>query len=298
MSPKRIIEWIDYAIKTYNIQRIDFMDDSFLNNRLFIEHFFDLLNQKLTDSSKYPRIKINFQARANEILRFQDTLLKNKRFINCIEIGTESYSQTQLDRWNKNTTVLDNIKANEFLSKSNIPYINFYLWFDAKTTLEELDENIDNLFNLPPVPLMGSSINVPNYIMNYEISAIHDLYGRSSVENIPFLKASEQFINETNEAAKKISMIYIGLKKMIDEPSSLLDESRLSQAMEISKAVFPLAEDILKKRLFMAVNIVETLHKTKSNQKNKMVKVLDGSLKEFNEIFIKFMEPIKRLGVF
>lgn len=296
MSPKRIMEWLDSSIKQYSIRRIDFMDDSFLNNRLFIEEFFDLLNKFFSGPSKTPQIKINFQARANEILRFQDILMKYKQFINCIEIGTESYAQTQLDRWNKNTTVLDNIKANEILSKSGIPYINFYLWFDDKTTLEELDENIERILDLPSVPLMGSNITIPHFVLNYEISAIHDLYGQSSVKKIPHLNASEQFLNDTNEQAKKLSTIYIGLKKLVEEPRVSLDIANLNQAKEISKALFPLAEDILKKRLFMAINIVEILVKNKINQKSKMDITLKSYLKEFNEMFARFIDPIKKLG--
>jgi hypothetical protein len=299
LSPKRIIEWIQFAKDSYQIKRIDFMDDSFLNNRPFIEDFFELLNHQFNSDSNLPSIKINFQARSNEIIRFQGILKQFKNLINCIEIGTESYSQTQLDRWNKGNTVLDNCHANELLTDLGISYINFYLWLDEKTTIEELDENIEKILELPAVPLMGSTITIPNFVLNYEISAIYDTYGRSSVRGISHLECCEQFFNDTNEYAKKISTIYIGLKKLVEElnASSSLESSSISQAKEISVALFPMAEDILKKRLSMAVDIAETVLKYKLNKNQKAGKLIESKLTDFKEIYEKFMNPIHKIGI-
>ncbi|MHA1340653.1 MAG: B12-binding domain-containing radical SAM protein [Promethearchaeota archaeon] len=296
-SPEYIVRWIKYAKKKYNLQIVDFMDDNFLNSRLFIEKLFDLFEKEC------PFIKINFQARASEILRLKDLIKTNKKYINCIEIGTESYSPSQLLRWNKNITPLQNKQANILLSTLNISYINFYLWLDEKTTIEELDENLDAILTQPNVPIIQSHLKIPNYIMSYEICAIYDRLGRSNVRNIPHLFACERFLNETNDIAQKINIFYIGFKQAIEQKSNPQlqrnnnDSDLLNKIKQISSGFFQAAEELLKRRLYYAVNLAENIKKIHFNKKSKSEKMLYNYLKLIQEMADRLLKPFDSLNL-
>jgi len=303
-SPEYIIRWMKFVQNKYNIQIIDFMDDNFLNSRPFLETLFSLIEKET------PLLKINFQARSSEILRFKDLISKYKQFINCIEIGTESYSYSQLKRWNKNITPLENIQANKLLSELGVSYMNFYLWLDEKTTIEELDENVDILIEQPEVPIIQSSIKIPNFIMSYEISAIYDRLGRSSVRNIPHLFACERFLNETNEIAQKINVFYTAFKKAqeynnIDQniikysTKYGLNNNKeiLNKINKISTGFFQVANEIMKKRLYLSINLAEEIKNKKFIRKLKINKILSNYIQKFKEDSDKILNPINNLNI-
>jgi radical SAM superfamily enzyme YgiQ (UPF0313 family) len=299
MSPGRIIDWIQKSYIQFHISRVDFMDDNFLNSRIFVTDFFEKfakLNEQLKAGDVV--IRINFQARSNEILRFQSILAQYHQFINCIEIGTESFSQHQLDRWHKNLTVLDNINAVVMLSELKIPYMNFYLWLDEKTTSEEFDENVEKILELPSVPiatpLKEEPIVIPNYLANYEISAIYDRFGVSSVKNLIYLASCESFLNETNESAKKISSVYIGLKKLLHQ--RLLSNSNnvnSNTIQNLCNAFFPNAEKLLRERLYIARDIIDDMLKIKHNKKGQVEKILEEKITKFEFMIESLLQPLE-----
>ncbi|MCP4760350.1 MAG: radical SAM protein [archaeon] len=290
MSPNKIIEWIKSIREKYEVKRIDFMDDNFLNSRRHITELFELLDKNFLNNKnkKESLIKINFQARAIEIIRFSKILQQYKKYINCIEIGTESFAQSQLNRWKKNITVLDNLNSIQLLTDNGLSYINYYLWIDDKTTIDELDENIDRILKLPEVKIVGSEITVPNYILNYDISAIYDRYGISSVINIPNLFACETFLNKTYIQAKKMSSVYISLKRLLNTGTT-----NKSNIEHISESFFPLVEKLMEKRLYNAVDIAEITKKNIFSRKMKLNQIINEKLKEYEKMTDKVFNPIK-----
>lgn len=290
MSPGRVLEWIEKSVRDYDIKRVDFMDDNFLNSRPFVEKFFHLLKKYNESLSRPVPVKINFQARSNEVLRFKSVLERYKSYINSIQLGTESFSQSQLDRWQKNLTRLDNVNAIKFLSDANITFVNYYLWIDPETTVEELYENVDIVLELPPTPLHLSDSEVPNCIYNYEISAIYDRVGISSVGDIPELNAAETFLNETNAIAKEISFIYIGLKVLLDQNEALKEDRAFYQSIT---SFFQLSERFMEKRLNMVPHLVDQVQKKRLFKKKRANEILPLKLEEMKKMGKQIILPLR-----
>ena len=65
-------------------------------------------------------------------------------------MGVESFSQSQLDRWRKSTTVTVNQEAVQALSEANCSYYPYLILSDQRTTAQEVVENCDGIVGLPP----------------------------------------------------------------------------------------------------------------------------------------------------
>jgi radical SAM superfamily enzyme YgiQ (UPF0313 family) len=82
-----------------------------------------------------------------------DVLVKHKEIIekisslNCLslEVGIESGSKTVLKRFNKNTTVEQNIEAISILNSNNLILDLDFIMYDPETTLVELNDNFNFL---------------------------------------------------------------------------------------------------------------------------------------------------------
>jgi len=299
MSPERIIELIKIMKKKYNFKIIDFMDDNFLNSSKFLSKFFDLLRKNFLKNGK-TEFTLSFQTRADDILRMKELILKYKPFFSSIQIGIESLAQPQLDRWNKNVKVEQNIEANQFLSENDIPYVNYFLWIDRKTTIKELEKNVNSLLNLPNVPVQidhnnSSYAKIPNFVFHEDFSAIYNKKGVSIVKNIPFLHAARTFLKRTEEIANTISATYIEFKKLSNSsPNDVL----LQTACEF----FPIAEYIMKKRLFKMLDLAEQVKGFPVKSKNKAKIIVRNEVKSFIsavDLFIKpFMAFLKKFYKF
>ena len=64
------------------------------------------------------KVKINFQTRVVDIVRFEDLIPKLKPIIYLIEMGFESFSDSQLKRFNKKLTKAQNLRAIDILIKN------------------------------------------------------------------------------------------------------------------------------------------------------------------------------------
>lgn len=92
---------------------------------------------------KWPNIVFSFATRSDQLLRglkFLQVLKDN----NCvsIEIGIENGSQSVLDRYGKGVSVNTNKEAIMLLREIGMDVGIDYILFDYKTTLNELEENI------------------------------------------------------------------------------------------------------------------------------------------------------------
>lgn len=102
-----------------------------------------------------PGVTWSGTATADLVIRHADVLEEVAR-LNCVhlEIGIESGSESQLARYNKRTTVSDNRQAISLLRRCGISLGLDFVMFDPETTLAELRENLDFLFE---TELFGTS---------------------------------------------------------------------------------------------------------------------------------------------
>ena len=294
MSPERLIELIKTMKEKYGFTKIDFMDDNFLNSSKFISKFFHLLENNFQNNGTL-ELALSFQARSDDILRMKELLLEYKRFFSSIQIGVESLSQSQLDRWNKNIDVKQNIEANQFFCDNDIHYVNYYLWIDRNTSIEELEENINNLLNLPRVPVeLDNNHNlvakIPNYIYHEDISAIYDKNGISTVRNIPYLHAARMFLKRTGDIAETIGVTYIEFKNLL---VSFQKADLISTAQEF----FLIAEQLIKRRLYKMLDIAKRVKLLPVRNKSKVKTIIRNETKVFissaNLIIKPFMKYLK-----
>lgn len=300
MSPERIIELIKIMKEKHNFKIIDFMDDNFLNSSKFLSKFFNLLEKNFLKNGKI-QLALSFQTRADDILRMKELLIKYKLFLSSIQIGVESFVQSQLDRWNKNIKVEQNIEANQFLSENDIPYVNYFLWIDRETTIKELEENVNKILNLPSVPVQMDDYHnlyskIPNFVFHEDFSAIYNKKGVSTVKDIPFLHAARTFLKKTEDIADTISVTYIEFKK-------LSYVSHDDELLHTAREFFRFAEYLMKKRLFKMLDLAERVKNLSFQNKTKTKLVVRNEAKSFisttNSLikpFLKFLKHFCQLN--
>ena len=124
-------------IENYGVMHIYFMDDNFflIKNRAL--SILDRIKSKYKDFSFTAATRVNFIAGNAEFIR------KLKELgLTTLEVGLESGSDEVLRRFNKGTTVEQNIEAVEILRKYKINIGPDFIFFDPFTTLDDLEKNI------------------------------------------------------------------------------------------------------------------------------------------------------------
>ncbi|MDD5658561.1 MAG: radical SAM protein [Actinomycetota bacterium] len=137
-SSKNVIEEIDLLYNKYGIRNIFFNDANFIlgkgkGYRRVIEISDEILKRGLD-------LQFILQCRVNDVEKELFTLLK-KAGLRGVFLGIESGSQSVLDRFKKDTTVEQNLKAMEILSKLNLYTVIGFIPFDYSITFDELNEN-------------------------------------------------------------------------------------------------------------------------------------------------------------
>ena len=134
-----VIEELEFLYNKHRVRNVDFNDANFIGGK---GHGFrrareiaELILNKNMD------LKFGIQCRPNEIDLELFTLLK-KAGLSKVFVGIESGSQTMLDRFQKDITVEENIKALETLSKLDLITYMGFITFDDRTTMQEYNENM------------------------------------------------------------------------------------------------------------------------------------------------------------
>lgn len=143
-SVKSVIDELEIIRKNTKIKYISFADSNFMpgsqNRRKWLLDFCEQLEKK----------NINFHyrlnTRANDVISNRELIpiLKEAGFDDYF-IGIESFSQSQLDFYNKNTKVQQNIDALKILKDCNVRIEIGFLPFEPYVTLKELQESIEVL---------------------------------------------------------------------------------------------------------------------------------------------------------
>lgn len=143
-SVKNVISEIDTIVKENSPRIISICDANFMpaipQRRIWLEEFMKELQKR--------RYEIKFSAllRANDVIYYKDIMgeMKNLGFTSFF-VGIESFSQRQLNFYNKKITVSENIRAIQIFKEVGLN-INFgFLFLDPFVTIDEISENLQIL---------------------------------------------------------------------------------------------------------------------------------------------------------
>ncbi len=135
-SAKNVIKEIKYIYSLKKVRLINFVDDNFLVDYGRAERILKGIRDNRL------KIKITFMTRPDQIIPFLDILLKYKKLIYCVDLGVESGSRSQLERFSKNFDVNKIIDVLKFLENKGINYEISNIFWDPDITLKEIRENI------------------------------------------------------------------------------------------------------------------------------------------------------------
>ncbi len=179
---------MQYHEKCFSL--FNFVDDNFMSTQNFLEGLFDDLAQ----ADLIRKIAISFQTRAIDIVRFRDLLPKIQPMIFSIQLGIESFADSQLLRYEKNTTRAQNLESMEILRDLHIPFEDYYMFLDGQTEYSrKLRTNVQTILELAPVPYQRLISYIPERIVNSEYSVCCDLTGALLYKKSRFWKGFHSF---------------------------------------------------------------------------------------------------------
>ncbi|MFF2908916.1 B12-binding domain-containing radical SAM protein [Paenibacillus sp. NPDC057934] len=158
---EKILDEIDYLVRTYGVEYIYFNDDNFMG-------YGPAAKQRLIELAKgiiARDIKISFHGECRvdtkSFLDQEFLELMRQAGLKDVLLGLESGSQTTLNRWRKGTTVSGNLSATQRLSEMGFDVEPAMILVDAYTTVEEFSETV-KFIKEAKLHTMGS----PLYLFN------------------------------------------------------------------------------------------------------------------------------------
>lgn len=169
-SAKNVVDEMEFLIEKYNVHNFMFNDANFIGGvGRGRDRAYEIANEIM---SRGLNIEFRIQCRANDVDKELFSVLKNAG-LTRVFIGIESGSQPQLDRYVKDITVEENLKALSILNELGLFVKAGFIMFDRDATIDDLMNNInfiktvknmfnnDNLGHIYPVakllPFAGSS---------------------------------------------------------------------------------------------------------------------------------------------
>lgn len=138
-DPVRVVDEIENIINNTGIKNFRFLDDNFIgpgriereNSLLFAQ---EIIRRKLDIKFViFPRI---------EGIEYELFSKLKEGGLKSVDLGIESFAETQLKRYNKMVTVEKNLKAIEILKKLDISYSCYLIFIDPYVTIEEMKQNL------------------------------------------------------------------------------------------------------------------------------------------------------------
>lgn len=226
-SPKNVAEEIEILYKDFGIDHVRFNDEVFYDGT---EKSFQWIDQLMTYlENKNIKIIFDIQMRAADINQWIINYLKEKGLV-YIFTGVESGSQGVLNRLNKTTTVEENTKAIEVLSKiTGIKIELGFIMFEPEMNLLELEESYLWLKKHKKFATKHNIINKLNSL--YKTKTYYQLLKLNLLEpgnfwdryNFSFVDKRVKFILDTMEKIRekmhpvheRISYFKLQIKNMI-----------------------------------------------------------------------------------
>ncbi|MCK4257914.1 MAG: B12-binding domain-containing radical SAM protein [Halanaerobiales bacterium] len=136
-TPENVVAEIELLVNNYEIEYITFNDGNFhiasVVGRAWFNRFYELIKEK--------GIKVYYLCdfRANEVVKSRDIL---EKFIEIglynVNVGIESFLQQQLNFYNKQIVVEENVKTIQILEDLKLRYTIGILLFDPVITVPEI----------------------------------------------------------------------------------------------------------------------------------------------------------------
>jgi radical SAM superfamily enzyme YgiQ (UPF0313 family) len=149
-SVENVIDEIRILYEKYNVRNLFFNDAEFIGGKgKNYERAYKLAEELIKSGMD---LHFSIQCRVNDVEQELFTMLK-KAGLRRVFLGVESGSQTVLDRFKKDVSVEDNIKALKILNELELYISMGFIMFDPHINYKELSENISFINNA--VKLVG-----------------------------------------------------------------------------------------------------------------------------------------------
>lgn len=202
-SPEYVGEWVQKAVADYQVGGIYFHDNDFLVNHAWAES----IAHQFMNPVIGRKIKWSVQARADQL---DEGLLRLLKQAGCvqIEIGIETSSQQDLDKFNKKTTVDMNEKAIALCKKAGLNVHAYMMVGFENEGIKELEEKLKWLKKAAPTSfswnLLGLYPGTALYLKNgndyfareeWSEKSITEFY-QQSTSNIISREAMGEWLNK------------------------------------------------------------------------------------------------------
>jgi len=136
-SPEKIVKEIEFLANCHNIDGIIFCDNSFFCNTQWNQRF--LINLQRAQLN----LRYTCSMRANDVIKSKEQLqLFAELGLRHVEVGVESFLDSQLIRFQKNVSSWENIEALNILDQFSIEVSFKLLLFDPYISLEDIIHTI------------------------------------------------------------------------------------------------------------------------------------------------------------
>jgi hypothetical protein len=132
-----------------------FYDANFLNNHERLRELAAAMDGEFGDD-----VKIDFQARADDVIMAERYISNAKRRISRIDIGAESFLASQLRRWKKGVTPEQNAQAFDIVLGNNIHPLLYIIAADAQTDVAEMKAIAEIFTEHPQYLFFGSTFGL------------------------------------------------------------------------------------------------------------------------------------------
>lgn len=205
-SATNVVDEIEMLYKKYGVHNFMFNDANFIGGITSgRQRAIDIANEILKRDLK---LEFRIQCRANDIDRELFKILKDAGLTRAY-VGVESGSQAQLDRYQKDMTVEQNMKAMSILNDLGLYAKIGFIMFDRDATFDDLYNNITFINNLKKV------YNKDRLGYIYPISKLQPLAGskfKDDLQKSGELKGNyKSYDYEFKD--KKVSMFYNFMQK-------------------------------------------------------------------------------------
>ncbi|HMF31595.1 MAG TPA: hypothetical protein VKK79_09285, partial [Candidatus Lokiarchaeia archaeon] len=199
-------------------------------------------------------------------------------FLYQVELGVESFSPSQLDRWGKHQSPAEACEAIAFLTVLRVPTLAYLIFSDRETTFEELRENIAGLKVCSPLCSFPDRLPVPAVVVCHDINTTYTLTGEREIAGVPFLEAFDEVLQATEEAAGRAYYFYIALQAAIDQ-SPVGSVTR-----EIGLPLLALVEQLFANRLEKALEAASKVFRAGLEWKTPATKASKEVLQNFDAL--------------
>lgn len=281
--PEKVVDEIEYLLKKYNIEWINFADDCFSiaskENSQWFDHFIYLIKQR--------NIKLKYSCfiRADEIIQ---SIEKIKEFMNIglsfIFVGIESLIQNHLDFYNKKITVQQNIKALKILDELEVTYNIGYILFNPITSMDDINKTIE-IFEAVNFNRKNKNIILPissSSLTAVDGSQFHKYVKENGIEannKRGYIIKNEQ-VELCYQVMKKWSKSYESIisRYYIEKMATDLNENTIIEELKL----------VFYKMFYMDLQI---LKEVASSIKDGNCKYID----DFNNLLTKWTRPLAEL---